>query len=284
MSDWEMIPSTPEQKRARSFLEELWQRRLNIPGRKVPGLGPTEKRAQEMLSDWMGRGTPPGVKTAIGEMTKTVEGDYYDPYVSKLYRPYRDVSRMEEAEAVNAMRRRAGNVGMARSTPALDREGRTRRGFAADREGYLAGLYDRERGRQVRTAPVLAATSTAADEQTLKKAQAGATVGAMPRQVETEQERAIWEALVQTLLAPYNYQQGPANTILNEQRFLYAPDEGNGLMNFLGSAGANFLGTEAGAGAVTDIFGGIFGGGGGKKDGGKNDWAEWAKLAGMFLI
>jgi hypothetical protein len=242
---WKEIPSKPEADEARKFLMDLMKGKLQFPARTVPGMTDVEKKSQELLANYINRGLPAGVQTGIGELTKTVEGGY-DPYTSKEYESFRTGSKLEEDEAVNAMRRYMGLVGMDASTPAIGREGKVRRGFTADRLGFLAGLYDKERNRQLGSAVPLIQTST---EAPIRQVQAGQELGKLPREIEERQEEAIWRALIETMLAPYNIQAPVAKNILDEPRDLFVQP----LMTSSVGGGGSDLGNIAqiaGAGAM----------------------------------
>ena len=143
---WTEVPMKPEQKAALKFLSGLYDGTMQFPVRPVGGLTDTEQKAQSLVGDYLGAETPAGLMAAETGLLRTVRGDY-DPFTSAEYRAYREASALEEADAVNAMRRRAQIGGIGSSSPQLAAEGRTRRGYSADRLGYLASLYNQERDR-----------------------------------------------------------------------------------------------------------------------------------------
>jgi len=221
-SGWEAKPDTEEKKKARNFLVNLLDENIVFPTKQVPGLSGLERESAGMIRDWMGTGTPAGVTAATNELTKTVKGGY-DPVNSMAYKGYRDASKLEEASAINAMKRGMQIRGMNASSPEVGKEGRTRRGYSADRMGYLGQMYENERGRQTAAAPILAGISTQTANEPARKAQAGAQFGMAERMIETAQEEALYEAAMRTLLAPYYEKLNVAGTLINEETHAYNP-------------------------------------------------------------
>lgn len=219
---FQTIPDTPESKKAREYLMPLLDNDLNFPTRVIPGMTDLEKQAQTMIAGWLNSGTPAGYTAATNQLTKTVEGGY-DPYNSDEYKGYRDASKIEENNMVNSLRRSLQIQGMNASSPEIRKEGQARRGYSADRMSMLGSLYNRERDRQVGAAPVLAGVTDARERLTADKATVGAAMGAIPREIETAQEQAIFDAIMKTLLAPYNEKLNVASTILGEPRAVYDP-------------------------------------------------------------
>lgn len=219
---FQAIPDSPEGKKARTFLTGLFERNLQFPTQTIPGLSGMEKEGQGIVRNWMRSGTTPGVATATNELSRTVKGGY-DPVNSMAFKGYRAQSKLEEDEAVAALKRSLQLKGMNASSPETRAEGKTRRGYSADRMSFLGDLFGRERDRQLGAAPVLADVARTGDRETVEKAQVGAQFGAAERMVETAQEQAIFDAVMRTLLAPYNEQMNAAGTVLGEPRYMYDP-------------------------------------------------------------
>lgn len=271
---WEKVPSTKEQDAARAFLQSLYQNNIQFPTRNVPGLSDLEQQAQSLIQNYIGQGTPAGVTQAIGELSKTVAGGY-NPETSAEYQGYRTTSQLEENAAVNALRRRLQLGGLPASTPALSQEGTVRQGYSGMRLQKLGDLIQQARNQQLAATIPLASLSTQVANQPLQYAQAAESFGAIPRGIETEQDQATWEALMNTLLAPYTYQAGPAGTILNEPRYTYI----NQPQTSSGTGGS--MGNLAGS-IIPQLFGG--GGSAGGSSGGGSDSAQYAQLAMMLLM
>jgi len=227
---WKMIPTTPQQDTARDWIADLYGTNVTYPTRSIAPMSSAESSAQKLLSEFMGAGTPAGVTQGIDYLSGVVGGQF-DPKTSDSYQGYRAASKMEEEQAVNQLKRSAQLQGMNASTPVLNQEGQTRRGYSADRMGMLGMLYDNYANRQQTAAGQLVQYSDNESMRPYKQAAAGMALGGLPRELEQAEEDAIYESLVQTLLFPYLYQQGAANTILQEPRYYYKPSSGGGGMS-----------------------------------------------------
>jgi len=252
------IPSAPEQTESRDFLMDLIRRNVQYPTRNVPGMSDVETQGMNILRQWLNQGTPQGVSTGINALTETVSG--VDPFTSPQYKSYRQASIDEENRQANAMQRSTRIRGMADSSSGATQVGRVRRTAANDRLGYLGELQDREMNRRLTAAPQLISASENAANLPLRQTSAAMGYGAIPRQIETEQDAAMYDSLVQTLLFPYINQAPKAEEILKEPRFYYEPKTGKTSgMDVLGGLGGAFLGTEAGAGGLFNLLGGAGG-------------------------
>lgn len=241
---WREIKQAPEQKEARSRIMDLIRETINFPTKQTAGLTDAEQLAQDYVAQYLkSPSSSPGLDTAIGEMTKTVGGGY-DPLSSPYYEGYRRTSEMEEAEAMNALKRRTQLVGMSRSTPELTQMGKTARGYSADRMTQLGGLYESERNRQTGMAGTLASAEEYRLQEPVRRAQAGATFGAIPREIENERLANEYSALLQTLLAPYTYQAPLAAQVMTEPRYVGVQSSGGGTDwgKIIGQAAGTVLG------------------------------------------
>jgi len=228
---WNEIPSAPEQTESREWIMNLIRQMVNWPQRNIVGMSDAENTGQNILNQWLGTGTPAGVTTGIDQLTRTVKGDY-DPMTSPEWLGFRDRSALDENQAVGALRRRSQLAGMGASTPSIEKEGRTRRGFSADRMSYLGGLMDRERNRQLTASGQLIDAADKESTRDLRKVQGAMAFGGLPRELEQMDEDALYESLVQTLLFPYIYQSPNAQFIINEPRYAYQQETSGGGMDW----------------------------------------------------
>jgi hypothetical protein len=199
---------------ARDYLSDLMNAGTpDIPIKNIPGMSQAEQTGQNLLNRYINTGSM-GADYQAGqdELRKTVAGDY-DPATSQAYRGYREASQLEEQDALNAMGRQAQVSGMAKSTPTLNQQGKTRRGYSADRMSYLGQLMDSERNRQLSAAQPLMEADDYASQLDLRKTAAANTYGALPRQIETAQEDAIYNALLQEVMFPYEYNANIASIL-----------------------------------------------------------------------
>lgn len=245
---WEAIPSTAEQNQARQFLVQLLNNRLNFPTRQVAGASPYQTQALDQLGRFMST-APRGYEAGIGELEKTVAGGY-NPVTSPEYSAYRDESKFNEEQEVNALRRSQEIQGVMPGTPALKQEWLSRTPYASQREGFLASLMDRERSRQLGAVGPLIEAGT---NVPLTQINAGMTLGNLPREITQAENDALFESLMQTLLGPYTYQAPVASSITGEQRYAYQQPTESPLSGILGSA----LGAFAGSGGLGALATGV---------------------------
>jgi len=228
---WEAIPSAPEQDESREWIMNLIRQAVQYPQRNIEGMSQAEQTGQSILNQWLQTGTPAGVTTGMNQLTSTVQGQY-DPMTSPHWQGYREESGRQEEQAISSLQRRSQLGGMGASTPALGQEGEVRRGFSSDRMQYLGGLMDRERGRQLTASGQLITAADQESRRPLTQAQGAMALGGLPRELGQMDEDALYESLVQTLLFPYVYQSPNAQTILNEPRYVYQPEDEDGGINW----------------------------------------------------
>jgi hypothetical protein len=190
-------------RNANKWLESLYnQGTPDIPARTVVGQSDAEQQGTQLLEQYLNSSMPADYGVGMDQLRSTVAGEY-DPSTSKYYQGYREASQMEEADAVNALRRRAQITGMGASSASLGKESKTRRGYSADRMGMLGQLYEGERNKMLTAAPQLMQGADYEGNRSLRQASAGLSLGASSRQIEQEQEDAIYNSVMQELMFPY---------------------------------------------------------------------------------
>ena len=242
---WKLVPSTPEQTQARTKQIELMEANLQFPTRQVPGMTGAEEEAQSLLAKYMASGTPEGYTMGMQALMDAVKGS--DPSTSPYYQALKAESLSEEERAAGNIRR-GGQIasGTPFHSPNIGQEAKMRTDFAMGRESILQSLIDKERDRQLNAAGPLMSAADYMSQEPLRKAQAGMTLGALPRQLQTEQESAVYEAILNELLAPYMYQAPIMGSISNEQRYYYKSKQQSGLGGALGSGVGGILGAVVG--------------------------------------
>lgn len=165
-----------------------------IPLQQVAGLGATEQTVQNLLTKFLGTSATGGeaYKLGMGELSKTLGGEFYDPRTSDFWKGYREVSEMEEEKGVAAIRRRGQLGGGLFATPGQRIEKEYVREKGAERTMRLGGLYETERARKF--GAVEKALGFAGLEEAGKagRIELGARVGAIPRQVKNLQYQAAY--------------------------------------------------------------------------------------------
>lgn len=157
-----------------------------IPLLQIAGMSAAEMMTQELLKKFLGTSATEGegYKLGMGELKKTLGGEYYDPRTSDFWKGFREVSAMEQEKGVADIRRRGQLGGGLYAEPGMRHEAEYVRGAGAERQMMLGGLYEKERERKA--AGIGQALGYAGFEETgkLSRLQAGSTIGALPRQLE----------------------------------------------------------------------------------------------------
>lgn len=211
--DQTKVWTPPFYKQSRKFLYDLMNSEVpDFPVQNVPGMSEAEQQSQSLLAQYMNTSLPSDYSLGMDELRKTVQGGY-DPMTSPEYQGYREASKLEEEDTVNALRRHGQLVGMGASPPLLGQEGKLRRGYSADRMSYLGSLMNSERNRQLGATGQLMEGADYASALPLRQATAGQSLGALPREIEAQQEEALFNSIMQELLFPYEVQGNIASTL-----------------------------------------------------------------------
>jgi hypothetical protein len=259
------IPSTPEQTRSRSYLESLRDNDLTFQPEGVADLTGTEKQIQGYLPSYL-TDVSNDYQSGRSYLNDVLSGSY-DPRESDYYIGFRNEQETMKADAQNQIRRQAQKAGMARSTPSLGIQSDTGRQYDDQSLRQLGGLYENERNRMGQAAAGLQQIG-AAYGSNVSGAQ---NIAAVERQQQQAKLSAAYNAAIQTMLAPYQYNAQIASALLNEQRYM-GVQSGGGMtdLGFALNAGASALGAFAGAGGFKSIgqAGGGFGAAGNMPAGG----------------
>ena len=171
---------------------------MNIPLEGTAGMGANELTTQNLLAKFLGTDATQGeaYQLGMGEIKKTLGGEFYDPRTSDFWKGYREVSAMEKEEGIEDIRRR-GQLGGGLFATGVAREETgyiARKG--AESEMLLGSLYEKERDRK--TGAVGQALGYAGFEEAGKASRIGlgATVGAIPRGIE---QKKLTSQYAQTL-------------------------------------------------------------------------------------
>ena len=196
---------------------------MQVPLQQVAGLGATEQTVQGLLSKYLGTSATGGeaYKLGMGELQKTLGGEFYDPRTSDFWKGYRDVSEMEQEKGVAAIRRRGQLGGGLYADPSRRIESEYVKGMGAQRLGMLGGLYETERGRKA--GAVGQALGYAGLEETGKagRIELGARVGAIPRQVKSQQYQAAYNQALGQAQSDYATAQQQSQNVYQQQMFPY---------------------------------------------------------------
>lgn len=214
-----VIKETPWAPEARGYLTDLMNSPSPLQG--TAGMSGNEQASQDILAS-------------------ILKGDtFQDPAQSMYYQGLRGQMQAEEADAVNALRRRAQMSGMTNSSSAYGAEGRLRSSYSNQRMNILGNLYNQERQM----------------DNPYTRLQAGMQYGSLPRQIEQQKLNAQFNQQ----MMPYQVQSQIAGQLLNYQpwyqpQFYQEPSMFSQLAPLLGTAaqaGASMYGANKIAGAMT---------------------------------
>lgn len=246
---WKMIPSTPGQNQSRQYLMDLINRSVQYPVRDVQDITPIQLLLQQQLSNLV-PGMAGNYQLATDEYKKILEGDY-DPRTSDYYKGFRQTAEDLRKSSNTAIRQRANMMGMLQSSPAEAVEAENNRKINSMILQELGRMYELERAKRLDAAGNIQSI----DSQNLGNIAAASSIADLPRSIEQEKTDAAYEAAIQTLLHPYQYQSALAQMIIQEPRYIYKSKSGSsGIGGALGNLGASFLGTETGAKWLTGLF------------------------------
>jgi hypothetical protein len=248
--DFEKIPSTPEQDRARNWLESQYNRNLNFPTRDVTGLTPFQQELQDYVRGSMS-GMQNNYNLARGEIQDTLKGNY-DPRDSDYWRGFRQEANRLKEEAQTDVRQRSQLGGMLKSSPSAGIEAESNQRYDSAILQELGKLVENERRRRLNAAGMAGQV----DSQHLSNVSGANQIADQQRQIEQARNNAVYESALQEILAPYNYQAQLALSLLNEQRYVGIEQTNPSTYSKI-KQGLDFGGTVAG------IVGGAMAGGAG---------------------
>ena len=195
----------------------------NIPLQQIAGMTGAEQTVQSLLSKFLGTDATEGeaYKLGMGELQKTLGGEFYDPRESDFWKGFRETSEMEQEKGVADIRRRGQLGGGLYATPGQRVESEYISGKGAERSMMLGGLYEKERDRK--TSAVAQALGYAGFEEGGKtsRLQLGSTIGAIPRNIENQKYQAQFNQLLgqeqsdyATQLSQIGIQSGAAQQLM----------------------------------------------------------------------
>ena len=195
----------------------------NIPLQQIAGMTGAEQTVQGLLSKFLGTDATQGeaYKLGMGELQKTLGGEFYDPRKSDFWKGFRESSEMEQEKGVAGIRRRGQLGGGLYATPNQRTEADYVRGKGADRSMMLGGLYEKERDRKTNAVGQALGYAGFGEQSKLNRLTAGSTIGAIPRNIQNQKYQASFnQALGQeqsdyaTQLAQIGVQSGAASTLM----------------------------------------------------------------------
>lgn len=195
---------------------------------EIPGAG---GQAVDFLTKLLGQATPKfnvaggyempeAHKLGMGELERTLGGEFYDPRKSDFWKGYRDYTVGEEAKGISDIRRRGQLGGGLYSKGSMIQESEYKQGSKAQRGMMLGGLFEKERERK------LGATGTAlqyaGEEYRQQMGKAGAEFTAD--------------------LVPYTHQADIAKTLMPQWFVDQGEDPLSGILGLAGKLGSAYIG------------------------------------------
>ena len=189
-----------------------------IPLQGIAGLGANELTTQNLLTKFLGttaKGSE-GYKLGMGELKKTLGGEFYDPKTSDFWKGYRETSEMEQEQGVADLRRRGQLGGGLFSTGVAREEAGYVKGMGVERTMQLGALYEKERDRKTHAVGQALGYAGFEEQGTMNRLTAGSTIGAIPRLVENQKLEALFNQIFGQNKADY-IQEGKQNESIYAQ-------------------------------------------------------------------
>jgi len=188
----------------------------DIPLQNIAGMSGNEKTTQGLLSKFLGTlaTESDAYKMGLGELKKTLGGEFYDPQKSDFWKGFRENSAMEEEAGIESIRRRGQLGGGLMSTTNAGIEARYVRGVGADRNMQLGKMYEKERDR--RSAGIGQALGYAGFEEVgkMNRLNAGAKIGSIPRDIQNQKFTAEYNQSMGEMTAKNQQEQSNWNNQL----------------------------------------------------------------------
>lgn len=201
---------------------------MQVPLQQVAGMGTNEQTVQDLLSKYLGTTATGGeaYKLGMGELTKTLGGEYYNPQTSDFWKGYRETSEMEQAKGVSDVRRRGQLGGGLYAEPNQRTEAEYVKGMGAERLTQLGSLYENERNRASNAVSQALGYAQTEEQGATNRISLGAEVGAIPRTVQNQQYQAAYNQASGQTQSNYNTAQQQSQNAYNQQLFPYTAQAG----------------------------------------------------------
>lgn len=147
------------------------------------GLTDNESKAQQMLSQFQGAGTPQVLGQAAKYTSDVLGGEKFDPRSSDYYKNMKAQILQDAGEAGAAVRHNAASSGLLHSDPRHQQEADLTRKTSLDLATLLSQMYEQERTRMGQSAALAPSIAKYQQDLPLQQIMAGATYGAIPREV-----------------------------------------------------------------------------------------------------
>lgn len=225
----------------------------NIPLQQVAGMSGTEQTVQNMLQQYLGTSATDNkaYQLGMGELEKTLGGEFYDPKSSDFWKGYRETSEMEQEQGVADIRRRGQLGGGLYAEPNQRTEADYLQGMGAQRTMQLGGLYEKERDRATNAVGQALGYAGFEEQGQTNRLQLGSQIGALPRQLQQAEYSAQHAQQLGQTQADYasevlgqGVQMGAAQQLMPQWYVDQSqpPDPLGGILGLAGTLGSAIIG------------------------------------------
>lgn len=208
------IPSAPEQKQARGYLQSLYQEPLEYPTLEIAGLTPTEQMVQGALPDYFAESE--GAYNQARNYYADILSGKYDPLTSPYYQGMRTNIEARKKAGIQGVVRAGQTQGMLKSGPTAALGAETGRMYDADIAALEGQLLEAERSRMGGAAAAIPSL----ENQRLARMAGISDLAMKERLIQQARNQAAFEAAINDMLAPYLYNAQIASALLNEPRYV----------------------------------------------------------------
>ena len=196
---------------------------MDVPLQQIAGLTGNEQTVQNLLKQYLGTSATEGkaYKLGMGELEKTLGGEFYDPKRSDFWKGYRETSKMEQEQGISAVRRRGQLGGGLYADPNRRIESEYIQGMGAKRTMMMGSLHEGERARRLSAVDKALGYARLKETGAASRLQLGSTIGAIPRNIQNQQYQAAFNQLMGQEKADYvssmaetTFQSGAASELM----------------------------------------------------------------------
>jgi hypothetical protein len=244
-----ILPQSEESKAGSAYLQKLLgQQTPDIPQQQVAGMTAMEKAINSYLPQYLAS-SGESADMARGIYGDILSGSNYNQQADQLKKDY----EWSSAGGLNELRRRANMGGMLDSTNAIGQEQNYLNQGQSTLMNQLNSLREQDTNKKLTAAKGIQDT----ESQQLQNVAAVGALAKNERDIEQQQNNALYQRLMTQIMFPYQQQAEIANSLLNyKNEYVTTGGGANDLGMILGMAGSalgGFAGTEAGAAALAGI-------------------------------
>jgi len=180
----------------RSKLSSWLGERIGKPAERYPGeivapMGEEEKRSFDWLRKYGEQGVPEGRQLAMGELRKTMAGEY-DPSTSPYYQAVKATAQKNLEETLGDIASEAAGRGMYHTGARRELQTTARTDVTQALNELLGGMAETERARRFQAVPLAQQIGAYEEALPLQKAAAFQQLGALPRAIQQAMNEAAY--------------------------------------------------------------------------------------------